>query len=79
MPKTVEQLLKEALQLPEDQRTKLVAELLDCLEPAVPSERRSEAEWLAELQRRARAAVTGSPGISWDQALTQVTDRLAGK
>ena len=79
MPKAPEQLRKDALQLPEDQRAGLVAELLDSLEPAVPSEGRSEAEWIAEVQRRARAAIAGKPGIPWDQALAQVTDRLTHK
>jgi len=79
MPKAPQQLLKDALQLLDDQRAGLVAELLDSLEPAVPSEGRSEAEWIAEVQRRARAAIAGQPGIPWDQALAQVTERLAHK
>jgi len=79
MPKTPRQLLKDALQLPDDQRAGLVAELLDSLAPAVPSEGRSEAEWIAEVQRRAHAAIAGQPGIPWDQALAQVTDRLTHK
>ncbi len=79
MPKAPQQLLKDALQLPDDQRAGLVAELLDSLDPAVPSEGRSEAEWIAEVQRRARAAIAGQPGIPWDQTLAQVTDRLTHK
>lgn len=79
MPKAPEQLLKDALQLPEDQRAGLAADLLDSLEPVVPGEGRSEAEWIAEVQRRARAAIAGNPGIPWDQALAQVTDRLTHK
>ena len=79
MPKAPQQLLKDALQLSDDERAGLVAELLDSLDPAVPSEGRSEAEWIAEVQRRARAAIAGQPGIPWDQALAQVTDRLAHK
>jgi len=79
MPKAPKQLLKDALQLPGVQRAGLVAELLDSLEPAVPSAGRSEAEWIAEVQRRARAAIAGQPGIPWDQALAQVTDRLTHK
>lgn len=78
MPKAPQQLLKDALQLPDDQRAGLVAELLDSL-GSVPSEGRSEAEWIAEVQRRARAAIAGQPGIPWDQALAQVTDRLTRK
>ena len=79
MSKVPQQLLKDALQLPDNQRAGLVAELLDSLEPAVPSEGRSEAEWIAEVQRRARAAIAGQPGIPWDQALVQVTERLVHK
>jgi len=79
MPKAPRQLLKDALQLPDDQRAGLVVELLDSLEPAVPSEGRSEAEWIVEVQRRARAAIAGQPGTPWDQALAQVTDRLTHK
>ncbi|HEV8718630.1 MAG TPA: addiction module protein [Candidatus Binatia bacterium] len=75
MPKAPKQLLKDALQLPDDQRAGLVVELLDSLAPAVPSEGRSEVEWIAEVQRRARAAIAGQPGIPWDQALAQVTER----
>ena len=63
MPKAPQQLLKDALQLPDDQRAGLVTELLDSLDPAVLREGRSEAEWIAEVQRRARAAIAGQPGI----------------
>jgi hypothetical protein len=75
MSKAPKQLLKDALQIPDDQRAGLVVELLDSLAPAVPS----EAEWIAEVQRRARAAIAGQPGIPWDQALAQVTERLTHK
>jgi hypothetical protein len=79
MSQTPQQLLKDALQLPEDQRAGLVAELLESLEAPVLSQQRSEEEWLAEIQRRARAAISGQPGLSWDQALAKVTDRLTHK
>ncbi len=48
------QLLKDALQLPQEERAALASELLDSLEPAGSSQRRSEQEWLAELKRRAQ-------------------------
>jgi hypothetical protein len=79
MPKAPKHLLKDALQLPDDQRARLVAELLDSLEPTVPSEARSEAEWIVEVQRRARAAIAGQPGFPRDVALAQVMDRLTHK
>jgi putative addiction module component (TIGR02574 family) len=71
-----EQLLKDALRLPEDERATLVIELLSSLEPT-PSQPRSEREWLAEVERRARAALAGKTGLTWDEAVTRVTDRLA--
>ncbi len=79
MPKAPEQLLKDALQLPEDQRAGLVVDLLDSLDPAVPGEGRSDQEWIAEVQRRAREALAGQPGLTWDQALARITDRLNRK
>ena len=41
----------------------LVAELLASLEPDVPGEARSADEWVAEIERRARAAIAGAPGL----------------
>lgn len=73
---TAEQLLKDALQLPEEQRAKLVAELLDSLGATISTQSRSEADWLAEIERRARAAHAGEAGVSWDEARTQITNRL---
>jgi putative addiction module component len=79
MPQTPDQVLRDALQLSDEQRASLAAELLESLEPAVPSQGRSETQWIAEVQRRARAAISGQPGLSWDQALAKVTDRLTHK
>jgi putative addiction module component (TIGR02574 family) len=72
----VEHLLKNALQLPEEQRAKLAIELLDSLEPAIPTQSRSEADWLAEIERRAHAAHAGEAGVSWDEVRAQITNRL---
>ena len=72
MSSTKDRLLEEALRLSPDQRAELVSELLATLEPDTPSERRSEAEWIGEIQRRARAAVAGSPGVSWAEARAQI-------
>lgn len=68
--------LEEALQLPEDQRADLVAELLASLTPATQADARTEAQWLAEVERRARAAIAGDPGIPWDQAQQEIERRL---
>jgi hypothetical protein len=58
-------LLEEALQLTEDERADLASELLASLTPRTPAEARSEDEWLGEIERRARAAMAGAPGIPW--------------
>jgi putative addiction module component (TIGR02574 family) len=71
------QLLKDALQLPQEERAALAGELLDSLDPTSPSQRRSEQEWLAELQRRAQEAISGKPGLTWGETIQRVTDRLA--
>ena len=74
-----EQVFQEALQLPESERARLVTELLATLEPELPASRRSEREWIAEVERRASAALAGAPALSWAEARTRIQDRLAGK
>ena len=76
MSKSTAQLLKDALQLPEDQRATLVVELLDSLEPAPPPHVRTDADWMAEIERRAREAQGGAPAVSWEDARRQALDRL---
>ena len=76
MTPSTQQLLKDALQLPDQQRAELVIELLDSLPPTEPGQERSDTQWLAEIERRARAAQTGAAGVSWEEARNQVLDRL---
>ena len=76
MAPSTQQLLKDAPQLPDQQRTELVVELLDSLPPAEPGQERSDAQWLAEIERRARAAQAGAAGVSWEEACKQVLDCL---
>jgi putative addiction module component (TIGR02574 family) len=78
MARRAEDVLRDALELADKERAELVIELLDSLEPALPSDRTDEA-WIGEVERRARAALAGSPGVSWDTARAQVKDRLAGQ
>jgi len=68
MAPSTKQLLKDALKLPDEQRAVLVLELLDSLPPAAPREARSDTQWLAEIERRARAAQAGAPHLSWEDA-----------
>lgn len=71
-----QQLLKDALQLPDQQRAELAAELLDSLPPALSGQDRSNSQWLMEIERRARAAQGGAPGVTWEDARQQVLNCL---
>ena len=72
-------LLQEALQLSVDQRAELVCALLATLEPDTPSEYRTEGRWISEIERRARAAMAGSPWLSWDAAKAESQGRLRNR
>ena len=61
--------------LPEDEGACVAAELLASLEPDV--EPRDGEEWIAEVERRARAAIDGLPGLSWDETRTSVEERVS--
>jgi hypothetical protein len=56
---------------------RIVAELLATLEPDLPSQRSSDEEWIQEIERRARAAMAGNPGVPWTEALDQIRSRLS--
>jgi len=74
MATSADDLLKQALALDEPERARLVTELLSTLEPATRS--LSDSEWIAEFERRARAALAGRPGIPWDTARKSIEDRF---
>jgi putative addiction module component len=69
-------LLAEVLALSAEQRAHLVAELLASLGPTIPVEARSEDEQLAEIERRSRNALAGSPGIPWADAKAEIQRRI---
>jgi hypothetical protein len=75
MATTAEDVLKDALQLSEGERARVAAELLASLEPDL--ETRDGEAWVAEVERRAQAAVGGLPGLSWDETRTRVEERLS--
>ena len=79
MSPTTQKLLKDALRLSESERASLAAELLSSLVPQISGPQRTGKEWLAEVERRARAALAGAPGLTWDETLKRVTDRLPGR
>lgn len=79
MAQSAKKILKQALLLPDKERAEVIAELLNSLPPSDPGESRSDEEWIAEVERRARAALAGSAGLSWEQAHMQITERLERK
>ncbi len=76
MASTADRLLGEALKLTPEERARIVTELLATLEPDSPSQRRTDDEWIQEVERRARAAMAGNPGVPWPEARDQIRSRL---
>jgi putative addiction module component (TIGR02574 family) len=70
------QVLKDALQLPERERADIAAELLASL-PQMDT--RDDDAWIAEVERRARTAMDGVPGLTWDETRAKVERRLSRK
>jgi putative addiction module component (TIGR02574 family) len=78
MANAIDRVLEEALKLAPEERARIVSELLASLEPDAPGDQRSEADWIRELERRARAAIAGTPGVPWTTARGQIQTRLSG-
>ncbi|MGH8906318.1 MAG: addiction module protein [Egibacteraceae bacterium] len=74
---TVHRVLGEALKLSPDERAHVVTELLATLEPEMSSQQRTDADWIQELERRARVAEGGVPAVSWTDARVQIQSRLS--
>ncbi len=72
---TAQQILEQALQLNKGERIAVASSLLESVEPA-PPDRRSDEEWIAEIERRAHAACAGSPSLSWADARARIEKRL---
>ncbi len=79
MAQSAKRILKQALLLPDNERAEVIAELLESLPPAGPSEARYDEEWIAEVERRARAAVAGSSSLSWEETRAKISDHLPRK
>ena len=79
MSRAAEKLLSEALKLPDEERASLVAEILKTLPPATPGLERGDEEWLAEVERRAREALAGGPGVPWEEAVARARSKLRGQ
>jgi putative addiction module component (TIGR02574 family) len=77
MARNARQLLSDALELPEDERAELVYGLLNSMGPEPPGPEPTYQEWIAEIERRARAVLAGEPGIPWEEARAEIRQRLS--
>ncbi|MEQ1729199.1 MAG: addiction module protein [Vicinamibacterales bacterium] len=81
MTSRAQELLREALSLPIDERADVAAELLASLD-AVGSEdvARVESAWAAEIERRARRVMAGeSAGIPWEDVRRRAEAELRNR
>jgi putative addiction module component (TIGR02574 family) len=77
MTRESRELLKQALELPLDERAALAAELLESLSEA---EDAVEAAWAEEIGRRVAAARAGElESTDWRQVLQQVEKEVLGR
>ncbi len=76
MTKTAQRILADAMRLPQGERAAVASSLLETLEPPAASDGPPHEEWLAEVERRARAALDGRPGVSWEEGKARILDRL---
>ena len=78
MTSRAQELLREALTLPVDERADVAAELLASLdESGTEDPAEVEAAWAAEIERRARRVMAGeSRGISWDEVRSRAEAEL---
>jgi len=65
----------KTLLLSEGQRARVASELLASLEPDV--ETRDGEAWIAEVERRAQAAIAGVPGLTWDETRSRIEERIS--
>lgn len=67
MTSRAQELLREALALPPEERADVAAELLASLDDTEADIADVEAAWAAEIEKRARRVLAGeSPGIPWE-------------
>lgn len=77
MHQKTDQLVNEIRQLPEEDRWKIFAQLMEDLH--VEDEITDDAEWDAELERRMGDAHAGVPGIPADQVYAEIRKKLQRK
>jgi putative addiction module component (TIGR02574 family) len=77
MSNRAQELLREALTLPSDERADVAAELLASLDEPMENPAEVEAAWAAETERRARRVLSGeSAGEPWKDVRDRIARRL---
>ena len=77
MTSRTQQLLREALTLPAEERADVAAELLVSLDEAESDMQDVETAWAAEIERRARRILSGqSAGIPWEDVRRRAEGEL---
>ena len=77
MTSRAQDVLREALALPVDERADVAAELLASLDEGGEDPVEVEAAWAAEIEKRARRVMSGgSPGPSWEEVRTRAEAEL---
>ncbi len=81
MTSRAQELLREALSLPIDERADVAAELLASLDDVGSDDvAKVEAAWAAEIERRARRVMTGeSAGIPWEDVRRRAEAELRNR
>jgi putative addiction module component (TIGR02574 family) len=79
MTQRAQQLLREVLTLPAEERADMAAELLASLDGPSPDDQKAvQAAWAHEIERRARRVMAGeSAGTRWEEARERITRRLS--
>jgi putative addiction module component (TIGR02574 family) len=77
MTSRAEELLRAALELPVSERADVAAQLLASLDDDAEDPVEVEAAWAAEIEHRARRAVSGeSAGITWEDVRRRAEEDL---
>lgn len=78
MTRATKNIVKAAVQLPEDERIQVVEHLLASLEPA--AEKDVDAAWTAEVERRSRELKVGTVRpVPWEDVKSRARKRARGR
>jgi pilus assembly protein TadC len=77
MTPRAQDLLRDALKLPADERADLAAELIASLEDSADDPAEVQAAWAIEIEKRAKRVLSGqSPGELWSDVRRRVAANL---